>query len=65
MTPMTWVYFHVVPLTFFPLPQTAPVIMSEMCSWPKGDFRKPSANLPSCGENEHPDYHPTDGRFGS
>jgi hypothetical protein len=38
--------------------------MSEMCSWPKGDFMKPSANLPSFGENVHPDAHPTDGRLG-
>lgn len=51
MTPMTWVLFPCGSVNFgFPLPQTAPIIMSKMCSWPKGDLMKQSANPSPCGK---------------
>lgn len=51
MTPMTWVLFPCGSVNFgFPLPQTAPIIMAKMCSWPKGDLMKQSANPLPCGK---------------
>lgn len=51
MTPMTWVLFPCGSVNFgFPLPQTAPIITSQMCFWPKEDLMEQSANLLPCGE---------------
>lgn len=49
MTPMTWVFFPCGSVNFgFPLPQTAPIIMSKMCSWAKEDLMELSANPSPC-----------------
>ena len=51
MTPMTWILFPCGSVNFgFPLPQTAPIITSQMCFWPKEDLMEQSANLLPCGE---------------
>ena len=51
ITPMTWILFPCGSVNFgFPLPQTAPIITSQMCFWPKEDLMEQSANLLPCGE---------------
>ena len=54
MTPVTWVLFPCGSVNLgFPLPQTAPIITSQMCFWPKEDLMEQSANLLPCGEMDN------------